>query len=311
MSDPVAWGMDAASAVSVDTMRANGATFICCYLAPYPSQSWKMRTPAQIKEYVSAGFDVVFNWESDGTPGNGYSTGVDAAKQAQAQLYDRGFANAPVIFTFADSESPSLTLLDAAIAGAVSVLGHDRVGAYGGIAVIRHLADQDACRYYWQTYAWSGGGREPRAQLYQRQNTKTYDYDVAYAHDYGQATLDRSGGNSSAVPGTSTGKRSTMDVQNWPVTGSGDIEVNIPAGFVQATTAEVWIGYRGVAGGKVDAVWGATGHGGVGEAHDVLEASSTYWHQLNTGAEQPDQCSVHYDFAGGNGVVTLAIREHT
>lgn len=182
---PVAWGLDAASALSIATIKGQGATFVCCYLAP-SSQSWKVRSPSQIKAYLDAGISVVFNWETDGTPGSGFSTGVSAAKQSQSLLAARGWPQAPVIFTFADSGSPNLAAVLAAVQGAVSVMGWDRVGAYGGINTISYLADRNACRYFWQTYAWSSGRRDSRAQLYQRLNGQVMDFDVAYAEDFGQ-----------------------------------------------------------------------------------------------------------------------------
>lgn len=186
MTGALAWGVDAASNISLATLRAQGASFVCCYLAPYPSQSWKIRTPAEIKAYLDAGINVVFNWESDGLPDAGRQTGIDAAHQAQALLNDRRCPDAPVLFTFADSSTADPNAVRAAIDGAVSVMGWDRVGAYGDVAIIAHLAGGNACHYYWQTYAWSNGQWDPRAQLRQWKNTSTLDYDEAWAIDFGQ-----------------------------------------------------------------------------------------------------------------------------
>jgi hypothetical protein len=186
MAGPLEWGVDAASDTSIATLNSQGATFLCTYLAPYPSESWKIRTPAEWQAYIAAGIQVVANWESDGTPGSGFSTGVDAANQSQSLLNDRGCPGAPVYFTFADSASPNLGTVRAAIDGAVSVLGWDRVGAYGGINTIKYLADGNACHYYWQTYAWSNGNWDPRAQLRQWKNTSTLDFDTSWAPDFGQ-----------------------------------------------------------------------------------------------------------------------------
>lgn len=186
MSGALAWGVDAASNISLATLRAQGATFLCCYLAPYPAESWKIRTPAEIKAYLDAGQRIVFNWESDGTPGVGRQTGIDAAEAAQQLLTDRHCSDAPVIFTFADSATADPAAVASAIAGAISVMSWDRVGAYGDQAVIKYLADRNACHYYWQTYAWSNGQWDPRAQLRQWKNTTTLDYDEAWALDFGQ-----------------------------------------------------------------------------------------------------------------------------
>lgn len=184
----VAWGIDAASKVSVDTLHSQGASFLCCYLAPYPSQGWKMRTPAEWKEYLNAGIKIVANWESDGTPKNGFNDGVEAAKTAQQYLKDRGADDAVVYFSAADKDPAALDLAKLADyhKGNVSVLGWDRVGAYGGYGAIKYLADRNVCKYYWQTYAWSKGQWDARAQLRQWKNTQTLDFDEAWSSDFGQ-----------------------------------------------------------------------------------------------------------------------------
>jgi hypothetical protein len=184
----VAWGVDAASNVSVQTLKDQGASFVCCYLAPYPSQGWKMRTPAEWKAYLDAGFKIVANWESDGLPGNGFNDGVSAAKTAQAYLNDRNCPDAVIYFTAADKDPAALNLNTVAdyIRGAVSVLGWGRVGAYGGYGAIKFLADLNLCKYFWQTYAWSNGQWDPRAQLHQWKNTQTLDFDEAWSLDFGQ-----------------------------------------------------------------------------------------------------------------------------
>lgn len=193
---PVAWGLDAASEISLTTMRSEGASFVCLYLAPGGTSSWKVRSLASVHNYLAAGFSVVLNWESTGTPTGGWSTGVSAAQQSQAQINAyrnhcsacaaKIAADIPVYFNFADLESPNHTDLANATNGAASVVGHARTGGYGGYATIKWLFDQGLITWGWQTYAWSSGNRDPRAQLYQRLNTATIDYDVAYAADYGQ-----------------------------------------------------------------------------------------------------------------------------
>jgi hypothetical protein len=74
--------------------------------------------------------------------------------------------------------------------GGASVTGHGRTGPYG---------ERDVCTaaaaagfgYLWQTYAWSGGEWEARAQLRQYRNGQplgsgTVDLDRAIVDDYGQ-----------------------------------------------------------------------------------------------------------------------------
>lgn len=196
MTQPLSWGLDAASEISLATLRAEGASFVCCYLAPGGPSSFKVRSAQTIHDYLAAGYRVVFNWESDGTPGDGSGTGAGAASQSQQQLdayrahcpqcADWISPDTPVIFTFADEQFPDRGLLAAAHDGAAGVLGLARCGGYGGVDTIAFLFDGRLITYGWQTYAWSSGRRDERAQLYQRLNAATVDYDVAYAEDYGQ-----------------------------------------------------------------------------------------------------------------------------
>jgi hypothetical protein len=66
------------------------------------------------------------------------------------------------------------------------VVGVSRVGAYGGIQTVRVLFNSRLIRYGWQTYAWSGGQWDSRAQLQQYQNGSSVDLDRAVSSDYGQ-----------------------------------------------------------------------------------------------------------------------------
>ena len=69
------------------------------------------------------------------------------------------------------------------------MLGRSRTGAYGGYWVIKRLFDAHKIAWGWQTYAWSGGNWDSRAQLRQIQNgidNGNEDKDEAVAADFGQ-----------------------------------------------------------------------------------------------------------------------------
>src|SRR5215471_16271545 len=55
------------------------------------------------------------------------------------------------------------------------VLGRHHTGAYGGFWVIKRLFEANLISFGWQTVAWSGGLRYPRAALYQTVFHNTYD----------------------------------------------------------------------------------------------------------------------------------------
>lgn len=182
----VARGLDAASTISVSSLSSYD--FVCVYLAP-SSQQWKVRSSSVIQAYLNAGKKVVFNWESDGKPDDG----VAAARDSLSLLASYGLANEPVpiYFNFADMDPNSVNYaqLDLSIDAARSIVGIDRMGAYGGYGVIKHLFDSGRIKYGWQTYAWSHGQWDSRAQLRQTLNGSTVDYDEAWSLDYGQYPL--------------------------------------------------------------------------------------------------------------------------
>lgn len=75
-------------------------------------------------------------------------------------------------------------------AGAASVLGQDRVGVYGGLAVITGAANA-GYGWLWQTVAWSGGQWHPKATLRQELGETTIngvqcDVNDHQAEDWGQ-----------------------------------------------------------------------------------------------------------------------------
>ena len=73
--------------------------------------------------------------------------------------------------------------------GIASVIGKSRTGAYGSYYVIKRLFDGGKIAWGWQTYAWSGGNWDSRAQLRQVQNgleNGQLDKDQAMAADFGQ-----------------------------------------------------------------------------------------------------------------------------
>lgn len=152
-------------------------------------------------------FGLVFEDTANRALG-GFHAGVADAQFAKSQLEALGLPHLPVYFAVDfdanDAEKPKILQY---IRGAVSVLGYRGVGCYASYYVIRYLVDHDACDFYWQTYAWSGGllwklkaaarttiGRKkhPAANLYQYSNGHrlagvSCDYNKALTRDWGQS----------------------------------------------------------------------------------------------------------------------------
>jgi hypothetical protein len=81
--------------------------------------------------------------------------------------------------------------ISAYLDGAASVLGEAGTGVYGGFNVVKHALDHGHCKWAWQTYAWSGGQWDGRAQLRQYSNDHIIggvglDYDESKTADFGQ-----------------------------------------------------------------------------------------------------------------------------
>ncbi|HEY2442032.1 MAG TPA: LysM domain-containing protein, partial [Streptosporangiaceae bacterium] len=85
--------------------------------------------------------------------------------------------------------------------GCNATLGSHLTGAYGGYWVIKRLFEANLISFGWQTVAWSGGQRYPRAVLYQTGFHGSYDVNLCDVSDFGQWRIDwRPGDTSSEVP---------------------------------------------------------------------------------------------------------------
>lgn len=101
-------------------------------------------------------------------------------------------AGRPIFFAVDfDASSGQEAAISTYLDGAASVLGKAGTGVYGGYTVVKHALDGDHCRWAWQTYAWSGGKWDTRAQLQQYSNDHVIggvglDYDRSTKSDFGQ-----------------------------------------------------------------------------------------------------------------------------
>lgn len=177
------------------SLKKNGIRFVCRYLAPNtPSYSWKRLKKAEVSAIKAAGMGLVTVWEtSAGRALGGYAAGKADALGAQAHLKELG-APVGVAVYFAvdfDASEAQQRSINEYFRGVKDVLGLSRVGAYGGYYPVKRLFDAGLITYGWQTYAWSGGQWEPRAQLRQYKNGQridglSCDFDRATVTDFGQ-----------------------------------------------------------------------------------------------------------------------------
>lgn len=147
--------------------RAAGMSFICRYVST-PGESKNLRT-SEVTDLLAGGVGLVVVYEEHPVtrPLGGYTEGAADARSADAQVATLGIAGCPIYFAVDFDVVPNqLGIIDDYMDGAASVVGHDRVGAYGSNRTITHLFDGGRIRYGWAAVAW-GGQLDGRAHLYQ------------------------------------------------------------------------------------------------------------------------------------------------
>ncbi|MEU8975249.1 peptidoglycan-binding protein [Streptomyces monashensis] len=198
-SSATGYGIDYSDAsLTAGSVAGAGYGFVCRYLSWLPNS--KVLTLSEAQALTAAGLGIVSNWESDGlqswqsgVPSDPYSQGAGHATEAQRQALANGMPSSrPIYFSVDFDLQPSMySALNSYFDGVASVIGRSRTGAYGGYHVIQELFDNGKIAWAWQTYAWSGGNWDSRAQLRQVQNGITVaghdaDLDQAMAADFGQ-----------------------------------------------------------------------------------------------------------------------------
>ena len=121
----------------------------------------------------------------------GYLRGRSDATTANAQnAADGAPSTRPIYFSIDFDATPAQQeAINSYFDGVASVIGRDRTGAYGGYYPIKRLFDAGKIKWAWQTYAWSGGLWDARAQLRQVHNgiaNGQEDEDQAVVADFGQ-----------------------------------------------------------------------------------------------------------------------------
>jgi hypothetical protein len=182
-----AWGRP-----GVTALRKAGVKFVCRYLSH--DTSGKNLTRAEAEALSNAGVWIVVVWESGASRAlKGRAAGASDAAAAAKQAKDCGMpGDRPIYFAVDfDATSGQQAAINAYLDGAASVLGRERVGLYGGYGPVKRALDGRHASWAWQTYAWSRGLWDGRAQLQQYSNDHTIngvglDYDRAVKDDYGQ-----------------------------------------------------------------------------------------------------------------------------
>jgi len=190
--EKMAKGLDYAwhGTINWDCFWNSGVRFIMRYLS-YDSS--KDITSSELYAANQRGIAVGLVWETTADRMlSGYNGGVSDAKEANSRVNSLGIAGLPIYFACdwdaTESQQPTI---NAYMDGVISVIGKSRTGIYAGYWPGKRTMDAGKATYLWQTYAWSGGNWDSRAQLRQIQNGVTVcgvssDWDESMKTDYGQ-----------------------------------------------------------------------------------------------------------------------------
>lgn len=152
-----------------DEFVRQGVKFVMRYISHDPS---KDLTNAEKAALLKRGIKVGLVFET--TTGRALSDragGITDARYAKARADALGMKDAPIYFAVDfDAKDIHKPAIHRYLQGAVSVLGHDRVGVYAGYHVIKYVYEHGSCKWLWQTYAWSGGQLHPATHIHQYRN---------------------------------------------------------------------------------------------------------------------------------------------
>jgi hypothetical protein len=117
------------------------------------------------------GLCVVYE-EYAGRAKEGTASGKEDGKIALAFARAIGLPESKPIYFAVDFPATvaQQPVIDLYLKGVASVIGAARVGVYGSYAVVEHCQSIGSARWFWQTYAWSGGKVSPHAHLLQYRN---------------------------------------------------------------------------------------------------------------------------------------------
>lgn len=181
-----AWG-----SVNYDELLRRDVKFVMRYFSHDSSKDLDLREAQRLTEQ-NIWIGVV--WETTANRAlSGYEAGkADAENAEQLGQVCHMPEGRPIYFAVDwDAGIGDQAKIHSYLDGVASVIGRDRTGLYAGYWPIKRAFDAGKIKWGWQTYAWSGGKWDSRAQLRQYSNGHILagvdcDYDTAMADDFGQ-----------------------------------------------------------------------------------------------------------------------------
>lgn len=166
-----AWGRP-----SIVSLQAGGFHFACRYLSHDTSGKNLDHAEAVRLTNGNIWIVVVFEQTADRMLA-GFSQGSADAVFAAAQAQGCGMPEGRPIYFACDFDATAgqQSAINAYLDGAAAQIGRERVGIYGGIHPVSRALDAGKIHWAWQTYAWSGGVWDSRAQIQQYHNDIVVD----------------------------------------------------------------------------------------------------------------------------------------
>ena len=176
---------------SPTNLKLGGKAFAMSYTGP---GSGKFFTKAEIGALHAVGIAVVMLAERfPDSALSGHAEGVSQAQEADAMSFTWGLpADRPIYFAVDfDMQVSQRPAVLSFLEGVAAVIGHNRVGIYGGIRTTEWAAQNRYASWFFQTYAWSGTDLGPAANVYQYRNNQilggaNVDLDRSITVDFGQ-----------------------------------------------------------------------------------------------------------------------------
>lgn len=175
-------------------IKAQGFTGVMRYLSP---NAGKNLDAGERDALRAQGLSIGLVWEWYANRANeGRDAGIADARSAAAQAGALGFpAYLPIYFAVDwDATEQEQGNINAYFDGIRSVFSGRKLGVYAGYWPLKRLFDAQLVNYGWQTYAWSGGNWDSRAQMRQTLNGQwngQVDFDETESDDAGLWTTDQ------------------------------------------------------------------------------------------------------------------------
>lgn len=137
---------------------------------------------------------LVWEWYAN-RANEGKQAGIEDARAALNQAHELGFPDyLPIYFAVDwDATEQQQGNINNYFEGIRTVFSGRKLGVYGGYWIVKRVFDAQLVTHGWQTYAWSGGNWDPRAQLRQVLNGQwggQVDFNESTQDDWGGWSAD-------------------------------------------------------------------------------------------------------------------------